>query len=531
MAHQLKALVKLAKRPEQPSGADVFAWLMEMGTGKTYVNLIEWQTMVEAKEMDTLVVVAPAGSYRNWYLDKSDDQKSEINEHLDPELRRAMLVAGWRAGGGNAEQRDQLRRVISAKRSQPRALFVNVEALSREDSPAFEAIRAVAGPRTMMTIDESTTIKSYDAMRAKECVRLGEIMGARRIMSGLVAPNSPLDLFMQFSFLDWRILGHRSWANFQARYAIIVKQHFPGARWPTKVVKGYRNVDELKELIAPYSYRVLKEECLDLAPKTYQLREVELTKEQRRIYGEIKEFATSQLSEDSHVTATAVIVQLIRMHQVVCGHVVDEDGRVHDVESNRVKAILEVLDEHRGKVIIWCTYHQELRKIVAALEKEYGPGSTAQFHGGNMRTRGEDEQRFLGDPDCKFMVATQSAGGRGNTWVNADLSIYAANGYNLEMRQQSEDRNHRKGQKKPVTYVDLIARGTVEEKIVRALRQKIDLATAITGENYREWLIEKNRARWQPGAVVRQMGTWRFTGGCGTAPVPAPAPYATFWAR
>lgn len=488
MEHQTDGLMRLARRPTAPSRAEVFAWLMEMGTGKTYVNLVEWQAMVDADELDTLVVVAPAGSYRNWYLDKSDAQQSEIRAHLDPELRRRMLVAGWKSGGGNTEQKQQLRRVVNAPRGRPRALFVNVEALST-DSGAAEAIRAVAGPRTMMTIDESTTIKSPDAARARRCVQLGELMGARRIMTGLVAPNSPLDLFMQFYFLDWRILGHKSWPNFQARYAVIVKQQFPGARWPTKVVKGYRNVGELQELIRPYSYRVLKEECLDLQPKVYQPREVELTKEQRRIYGEIKEFATSQLSEDAHVTATAVIVQLIRMHQVVCGHVVDEEKKIHDVPSNRIPAILEVLGEHRGKAIIWCTYHCELQKIVAALEKEYGPGCTAQFHGGNMRTRGEDEQRFLGDPTCLFMVSTQSAGGRGNTWVNADLAIYAANSYNLEMRQQSEDRNHRKGQKKSVTYVDLIARGTVEEKIVRALRQKIDLATAITGENYREWLI------------------------------------------
>lgn len=486
MKHQTAGLLRAFNRPRSPSTANVFAWLMEMGTGKTYINLVEWQAMVEARELDTLVVVAPAGAYRNWYLDKSDAQQAEIRAHLDPELLRQMVTAGWVSGGG-AEAKRQLERLVRT-RGRPRALFVNVEALS-VDSGAAEAIRAVAGPRTMMTVDESTTIKSPDAKRSKRVVQLGQLMGARRIMTGLVSPNSPLDLFMQFNFLDWRILGHESWTNFQARYAIIVKQMFPGARWPTKVVKGYRNVGELQELIKPYSYRVLKSECLDLHPKTYQPREVELTDEQRRIYGEIKEFATSQLSEDAHVTATAVIVQLIRMHQVVCGHVVDEEGNIHDVKSRRIDAILEVLGEHRGKAIIWCTYHRELQKIVAALEKEYGPGSTAQFHGGNLKTRGEEEQRFLGDPSCQFMVATQSAGGRGNTWVNADLAIYAANSYNLEMRQQSEDRNHRKGQTKPVTYVDVIARGTVEEKIVRALRQKIDLATAITGENYREWLI------------------------------------------
>jgi hypothetical protein len=486
MRHQTKGLMRAFNRPRSPSPDNVFAWLMEMGTGKTYVNLAEWQAMVEAKELDTLVVVAPAGSYRNWYLDKSDSQPSEINAHLDPELRRKMVVAGWVSGGGAAVKK-QLER-LTRTTDRPRALFVNVEALS-VDTGAAEVIRAVAGPRTMMTVDESTTIKSPDAKRSERVTILGQLMGARRIMTGLVTPRSPLDLFMQFNFLDWRILGHRSYINFENRYATVVKQQFPGRRWPTRVVKGYKNVGELQHLIAPYSYRVLKSDCLDLAPKTYAPREVELTPEQRRIYGEIKEFATSSLGGDAHVTATAVIVQLIRMHQVVCGHVVDEEGGVHDVPSNRVKAILEVLGEHDGKAIIWCTYHHELRKIVAALEKEYHPGAAAQFHGGNRATRGEDEQRFLGDPDCLFMVATQAAGGRGNTWTVADLSIYAANSYDLEMRQQSEDRNHRKGQTKPVTYVDIIARGTVEEKIVRALRQKIDLATAITGENYREWLI------------------------------------------
>lgn len=487
MAHQVEGLGKMYSKPRNPSNANVFAWLMEMGTGKTYLNLAEWQAMVEAKEMDTLVVVAPAGSYRNWYIDKSDDQQSELNAHLDPELRRRMVVAGWVSGGGAAVKRDLER--LMRTRDRPRALFVNVEALST-DSGAAEVIRAVAGPRTMMTVDESTTIKAHDANRSRRCHQLGQLMGARRIMTGLVTPKSPLDLFMQFSFLDWRILGHESYVNFESRYAVVVKQQFPGARWPTRVVKGYRNVDELHQLIKPYSFRKLKSECLDLQPKVYQPREVELTKEQKRVYGEIKEFATSQLSETSYVTATAVITQLIRMHQVVCGHVVDDDTKqIVDVPSNRIKTILEVLDEHDGKAIIWCTYHHELRKIVAALEKKYWPGAAAQFHGGNIKTRGEDEKKFLGDKRCLFMVATQAAGGRGNTWTVADLSIYAANSYDLEMRSQSEDRNHRRGQTKSVTYVDIVARGTVEERIIRALRQKIDLATLITGENYREWLI------------------------------------------
>jgi hypothetical protein len=111
------------------------------------------------------------------------------------------------------------------------------------------------------------------------------------------------------------------------------------------------------------------------------------------------------------------------------------------------------------------------------------------FHGENSKTRGDDERRFLGRDKCRFMVSTQMSGGRGNTWNAADLTIYAANSYDLEWRFQSEDRNHRKGQKAAVKYVDMIVRGTVEERIVNALRGKIDLMSVINGENYRKWLI------------------------------------------
>lgn len=565
MKHQRDYLRQLKKRPQQPTTEDVMAVLAEMGTGKSAMVLYEWQQMISDDEIDDLLVLAPAGSYRNWFEDKSDQQRSELATHLDPRLFEKMSVGAWVTGGG-VQRRRELDKMMVVNAA-PRALFMNIEAMSTVEEAEEIAKEFLSQRRAMLVIDESTRIKSGKAQRTKTVIKmLMPLAQSRRILTGWVTPKSPLDLYWQFYFLDWRILGYETPLGFRNRYAVVEKKCFlpneviraklvssmgikQGSstlpdnflqrklttvrehleqdasqvpRMPRDIVirklreeaimmrrddmlelipklggyvqvidkiKEYRNLEELQQKIRPYSHRVLKEDCLDLKPKVYVPRDVALTAEQRRLYDEIKQYATAQISEEEHVSATSVITQMVRLHQIVCGHVVNEEGVISDVDSRRIKEILEVLEEHQGKAIIWATYQHEIRKIAAALREEHGPRSTALFYGGNRRGRVEDEKKFLSDPECRFMVSTQSAGGVGNNWTVADLVIYAANSYDLELRVQSEDRAHRKGQKKSVTYVDLVARGTVEEKIIQALRKKIDLSTAITGENYREWLI------------------------------------------
>jgi hypothetical protein len=253
---------------------------------------------------------------------------------------------------------------------------------------------------------------------------------------------------------------------------------------------AYRNLDELNKRIDPYSYRVLTEDCLDLPPLTYApLIDVELTKEQRMVYEEIREFSTAQLGPDSWVTPTMVLTKNLRLQQVLCGFTTDDDGVERDVPSNRGAAVLRLLEEHSGKAIIWVPFHRPLERLVAALQKVYGPEAVAQFHGKNTKTRGEDERRFLGDPKCRFMVSTQQAGGRGNTWIVANLMIYFANTHDLEIRMNSERRFYRDGQNHPCTIVDFSARGTNEMKTIVALRDKLDIASAIMGDSPRDWLI------------------------------------------
>lgn len=494
--HQSEALRRIKKRPTKPSDADVFCLTMEMGTGKTRVIVDEWQQRVESKDLRDLLIIAPAGSYRNWDRDYPGEP-SELTRWLEPELRERVAVTAW-VSGASRGHRDALEGVLR-ERGRPRVLVCNVEALSTVDKAraacaAFlESARARGG--ALAVVDESTRIRG-DSNRTDAVIRLGQDARARRIMTGLITPRSPIDLYHQFAFLDWRILGQRSYWGFKMRYAVMQRVEMPLAGGRTRKfwqIVGYKNQEELQGRLAPYNYRVLKDDCLDLPRKIYLSKDVELTAVQRRAYREMREYATFELSEGVHVTAESVIGQIQKLHHVALGFVGDEQKVVRDLEHNRLKALCEVIEDHAevsdGKVVIWCCYHHSVHAVAAELRRQYGDQSVAVFYGGNRGGRGEDEQRFKQDPACRFMVATTAAGGVGNNWVAADLAVYYSNDYDLEHRAQSEDRIHRSGQTRGATYVDLVARGTVEEKIIAALRRKIDMATSITGDNYRDWLI------------------------------------------
>lgn len=479
LAHQTIALNRLRGQ------TDNFALLMGTGTGKTKVVLDEWSERVD--EVSNLMIFAPAGSYANWYLDRSSEEPSEATKHLDPALRKDMLIHHWNSGGGKGWA-DGLKALLKPT-TRPRMFVVNIEAFSSVDRVITACTTYLKSAPTLLCIDESTKIKGPTTVRTKATIKLGGLAAVRRIATGLVTPQSPMDLFSQFAFLNPAILGCRTFAQFRSIYAITHKELFPGAKYPTEIIDGFRNLDQLAKLIEPYSYQVHKDDCLDLPEKIYTTRDVAMTAEQNRAYKELKLFATTKLENEAHVTATSVITQILRLHQLLCGHLVDEQQNVHEVPEQRTKALMDVLAEHDGKAVIWVSYEHSLKKLKAALEKEYGPGCVATFWGGNRTERIDEETNFKTDPKCRFMIATPGAGGMGNTWTMADLVIYYSNSYNLEERVQSEDRTHRIGQSKSVTYVDLVTRGTVDEKILQALRNKINLSAQITGHNWKDWVV------------------------------------------
>jgi SNF2 family DNA or RNA helicase len=327
---------------------------------------------------------------------------------------------------------------------------------------------------------------------------VGQRAAVRRIMTGLLTPRSPLDAWGQFAFLDWRILGSPSFFGFKRRFAI-TKKILVDAEWldgepvegtgrKVDMVVGYRNLEELHDRIAAYSYRVLKEDCLDLEPKIYMTRDVEHTPEQKKAYREIRDNATTMIARDSYVTVDMMLQMMIRLHQVNLGYVVDDEGNIRDFPENRTDEIIKILDEHEGKTVVWSPFIHRIEVLEEKLGREFGKRAVAKFYGPNRSTRHEDEARFIGDPECRIIIASQAAGGRGNTWTCANLNIYDSNNYDLEQRQQSEDRTHRKGQTRSVTYVDLMTTDTVDFRFVHSLRNKYSMATMLTGERMRQWI-------------------------------------------
>jgi SNF2 family DNA or RNA helicase len=203
----------------------------------------------------------------------------------------------------------------------------------------------------------------------------------------------------------------------------------------------------------------------------------------------MKRMAIAELSGKTMTTATA-LVQLMRLQQITCGHFKADDGTVKQIKNNRVGELLEVLNEVEGKAIIWCHWRHDIQSVVKALEKEYGPRSLVTYYGDTTTEDRQDAIKQIQNPDSevRFLVGTPQTGGYGITLTEANTMIYFSNGYDLEKRTQSEARIDRIGQTRNMTYVDIIAENTVDEKIVKALRKKIDIASQIMGEELKDWI-------------------------------------------
>jgi hypothetical protein len=469
---------------------------MEQGTGKSRPVLDDWMARIEHGSAQDLLILGPKGAYMNWI--GTPEEPGEVDLWIPPEKREYIRAVPWITGGNKANQ-DALQWLLNCK--VPRLLAMNIESLNRPGKARQYLLKFLEGRKVIGVVDESTTIAHEDAARTKFLLDgIIDKFVARRILTGLVAPESPMDLYTQYCFLDWKIIGQRSFWAFRNRYAIteqvdfrpmaqrVSEKHKPFRK--ATVVVGYRNQEELHEKIMKYSYRVLKKDVLDLPPKIYQFWDVDLTDEQERIYNQMKEQAFAKLAEGVFSTSKMKLDQLGKMQHILCGHVKQEDQSLHDIPENRTQAVVDILRQTSDKAIIWAPYPQALRKIVNRLTEEFGDDSTVGFWGEHdIYERLDARSRIQRDDKCRFIVSNQSVGKFGNTWTACNLVIYFANSFDNEDRQQSEDRPHRIGQTRSVTYIDLRARGTLDEKLIQVLRKKMNMAATLQGDEFRQWLI------------------------------------------
>jgi SNF2 family DNA or RNA helicase len=340
----------------------------------------------------------------------------------------------------------------------------------------------------LLAIDESTTIKNIKAKRTKALIKFGEAAKYKRILTGAPITKSPLDLYAQFLFLDKEIMGFDSYWSFQGRYAV-VRSVKMGAHSFNQVI-GYRNLEEMKCKIAHYSYRTTKEEALDLPPKIYTTRQVDLTMEQERHYQSIKKTSVALLETGEMVTAPEVMTQLLRLQQLLCGYLVTDNGEVEEIPNNRMNVLMETIEEMEGKIIIWSRFRHDIIKITEKLKQTYGSDTVVNYFGDTtMQDRQDAIEKFQNlEDNVKFFISNPQTGGMGITLHAATNVIYYSNDFNLESRKQSEDRAHRVGQHHPVLYVDLMCPNTVDVHIVKTLLNKNKLASITLGERVLEWL-------------------------------------------
>lgn len=465
--HQRRAL-------RASEGREGFGFFMEMGTGKTKVMIDEAGAMFESSRITGAIIIAPKGVCRNWV--------TEIKTHLGCEF----VAEVWSSSMNKTLEKKLEKMAQGPKSGVMTVVVMNIEALSAGTKAQKYAESFLRNHRAGLLIDESQTIKNASAKRTKKILSIGRLAVYRRVATGTPAPNSPLDFWSQLEFISPGSTGQRSFYGFRSRYAVLQEKIFGGRRVQVEV--GYRNTEQLQEIVSRHSFRVTKNECLDLPDKLYTRREVELTAEQSRVYREMSEEALATLGQ-SFSSSQSAIKTLIRLQQIVCGYVRDDDGGLHYLDSGRVSSLVEVCEQAKGDVIIWIGQHTPMIPVIQeALEERFGRGCVARFWGGNTETRDEEAAAFVSDPSVRFMISTQSAGGRGNTWVNSSTTVYFANTYNLEERLQSEDRSHRAGQLNRVTYVDLTASGVrIDVRLLEAIRRKESMSASLLGDSAREW--------------------------------------------
>jgi len=476
MAHQLEAR-------RQARGRAAFAYFMEMGTGKSKTVIDEMAELRSEGRIDFAVVLAGKGSYRDW----TDEH---LRLHMPDEID--WFAHLWTGGTSRREEREREEFVEEIVLGKYLCILVmNIEALGSSRRAQSYLVRCIEEQQAMVIVDESASIRNWQSKRTKFLVAYVKPHAVvRRGLTGTPVLRSPMDLWGLYMFLGPHLLRQSSYYGFRGRYAI-TKEMDMGTH---KVVRevGVKNLPELAELLKESSFRVLKEDCVDLPEKIYQRRIVEMTDEQYTYYNSLTTSGIV-LHEDKLGTVRNVLTQIIRMHQVLCGYWVDDERVAHRVASNRESDIMEAIEETGESVIVWFAYRRCLSDLATALRTAYGEASVVEYHGGTSPEARAQGLHAFQSGQSRFFLSTLATGCRGLNLVRGSVSMYHSNTSDLEHRLQSEDRNHRIGQTRGVNYLDFYCRGTIEEKIVRSLRDKIDIAVAVQSDGPKAWLLPARR--------------------------------------
>ncbi len=449
--HQIKAYNAALNYPS-------FAILFEMGLGKSLTAVAIASRRYLRGEVKKLLVVAPTSILDVW---KNEFEKAAVS--YDLKILNDSIE----------------KRKMQLKTFQPNVLqiaVINYEATWRmlEDLISWQP--------DMVILDESQRIKNPNAQQSKACHKLGEIAKYKLILSGTPVQNSPLDVFSQWKFLDKTIFG-TSFYSFRARYAIM-------GGYRNHQVVGYNHLDELIKKAHSIAIRVTKEEALDLPEQTDEFRYCELEANARKIYEQLRKDSIAEL-ESGKITARNILTKLLRLSQITGGFVTTNDGTGQKVSETKLNVLDELIDDividSNKKVVIFARFIPEIEAILKLLENK--KIQYAWITGDvDIAKRGEEVKSFQEDKSCKVFVAQIQTAGLGITLHAADIAIFYSFDFSYANYQQAKARIHRIGQQNKCTYIHLIVKNSVDEKIIKALQTKEEIAKKIV-DNWR-WYFE-----------------------------------------
>lgn len=457
--HQRDALIK---------GADQynFAYFMEMGTGKTKVSIDNAAYLYQEKKVNVVLVVAPNSVYRNWQDEIKTHSPVDTTIYTHKQDKEFIKKPGHLA-----------------------FFLINVESFSRSSgAKAVEKVIAEYKETMMVVVDEATTIKNRTAKRTKTLTKICRPIKYKRILTGSPVTKSPLDLYSQCGFLSTSLLGYENFYVFRARYCVMKTIGLQRTGRQVSLPLYFTNLGELETKLKNFSFRVKKEDCLDLPEKIYTKRYVDLKGDQLTVYDNLKRYARA-VFEDEEATYTNKLTEILKLHQVCCGYFVSDEGLKREITNPKLEELLNVIEESDGKIIIWANYIFNIEKIINLLKEKFGEESTVAIYGQvGVEDRKKAVDDFQNNSNVRFFVGNPTTGGYGLNLTEAKTVVYFSNNYNLEVRQQSEDRAHRIGQKNNVTYVDIVTKGTIDEFILKSLKKKLQISAQTLGEEVLEFL-------------------------------------------
>jgi SNF2 family DNA or RNA helicase len=432
------------------------ALLMEMGTGKTITSIAITGALYGAGMIRRVLVTAPLSILGVW------DEEFQKFAAFDYAL--AVL------SGSGARKADTLRHMTGAPLQ---VAVVNYESAWRLEQ------EITAWKPDLIIADEGHKIKTHNTAVSKAMHRLGARAAYRLLLTGTVITNKAIDVFSQYKFLNPGIFGNSFYA-FRNRYFDMV-----GYGQHTPVMKRSKE-RELTERLHSIAFRATKAECLDLPAITDIVRTVELEPAAMRVYRDLVKDSYAELGQ-TEVTATNILTRLLRLSQLTGGFLGGDDGAAQVISKAKLDALADILDEAQQegkKLVIIARFVPEIRAICKLLEKQQIGYSCIM---GEVKDREEQVSRFQTDPDIQVFVGQIATAGLGITLTAASIEVFYSTDYSMSNHEQAKARIHRVGQRENCTYIYLAAKGTVDEKVLAALRDKADLARTLV-DDYRRGL-------------------------------------------